>query len=70
MAQVLVAVVHKWNIKVPDDNTLLYEKYEKESLASRQLLHTMDLRLVGRSIQYYIKTHFMAMKLHETPTKY
>ncbi|KAH0707656.1 hypothetical protein KY285_012205 [Solanum tuberosum] len=51
MCQVLVAAFHKWNLSVPDDNTLLYETPDESSAieGSRKLLHTDELRCLDKA---------------------
>ncbi|KAF3618438.1 Protein NRT1/ PTR FAMILY 8.5 [Capsicum annuum] len=54
MCQVLVAAFRKWNLSVPDDNTLLYETPDKSSAieGSRKLLHTDELRVTEMEARF------------------
>ncbi|PIN01858.1 H+/oligopeptide symporter [Handroanthus impetiginosus] len=51
MCQVLVASCRKWNLAVPSDSSLLYEKPDKSSAieGSRKLLHTEELRCLDKA---------------------
>jgi peptide/histidine transporter 3/4 len=50
ICQVVVALVRKYQVQVPDDKSLLYETADAESAikGSRKLDHTKDFRLVSR----------------------
>ncbi|XP_019179383.1 PREDICTED: protein NRT1/ PTR FAMILY 8.3-like [Ipomoea nil] len=51
MCQVLVASIHKWNVTVPIDSSLLYETQDNVSAieGSRKLLHTDELRCLDKA---------------------
>ncbi|KAJ7548755.1 hypothetical protein O6H91_07G025600 [Diphasiastrum complanatum] len=51
IAQVIVAAIRKRGVKVPEDDRLLYEVYDKESaiIGSRKLRHTRFFRFLDRA---------------------
>ncbi|KAG5236747.1 Peptide transporter PTR2-B family protein [Salix suchowensis] len=51
MCQVLVASFHKWNLKVPQDSSLLYETQDKHSAieGSRKLEHSDELKCLDKA---------------------
>ncbi|XVF02961.1 hypothetical protein REPUB_Repub04eG0219400 [Reevesia pubescens] len=51
ICQVLVASFRKWNLKVPEDSSLLYETVDKNSAiqGSRKLEHTDELKCIDKA---------------------
>ncbi|XVE85541.1 hypothetical protein DITRI_Ditri17bG0098500 [Diplodiscus trichospermus] len=51
MCQVLVASFHKWNLKVPEDSSFLYETGDKHSAiaGSRKLEHSDELKCLDKA---------------------
>ncbi|XP_030468145.1 protein NRT1/ PTR FAMILY 8.3-like [Syzygium oleosum] len=49
MCQVLVASFRKWNIKVPEDDSLLYETQNSVIAGSRKLEHTDELKCLDKA---------------------
>lgn len=49
MCQVLVASFRKWNIKVPEDGSLLYEMQNSAIEGSRKLEHTDELKCLDKA---------------------